>query len=836
MEYVKIFLALVFVVLIVIFTLWRYRRYRDMKRCMEMVFLKLSFPIKDSKDDKEKEAESVWGQTVTHKDVLDVMAHFFESMYSIYGWNLINKFIWEEFFSVEMAIVNKELYFYTVIPRKLKILFEKQVSAFYPDIFIDEEHWYNIFEKWSFTASRVYVFGADNHQPIKTYDRMWSDPINTIINAMSKMEENEWAAVQIVLRPAKDWWQKKWREHAKDILAWKDWGDKWFFHYINPFTYLSFIAKALISDWEMPSDDNDWWRTSQVTEEIVKVMEEKNTHIWFESVIRVITSAPTQEKADTQRNIIASAFAQYAEPDTNSFSMLMRYSHKSAIYNYIARNLDIDWLAYAWTWKYWNILRKPMIMTPKEITSVIHYPNIKYNRSVVIKWQEFKIAPAPSNLPSEWVLLWINSFRWTEREIKIKKNDRMRHFYLIWKSGTWKSSLLETMIKQDFENWDWVCVVDPHGDLIEAVLPHVPRHRADDVIVFDPWDLERPMWLNILEAYGEDEKEFVAQETLAIFIKLFWEEIMWPRLQHYFRNGVLTLMADDKEWASLIDIPRLFTDDAYMQHKSAKVTNPEVRSFWDNEMAKTGQREKEEMIPYFSSKFWPFKTNAQIRNIIGQTKSWFNFRRVMDDKKILLVNLSKGKLWDLNSKLLWMVIVAKIQMAAMSRVDIPEAQRSDFYLYVDEFQNFVTDSFASILSEARKYRLGLIIAHQYISQITKMNVWGKWSQEDTTIRDAVFWNVWSMMCFKIWAADWETMSKEFQPVFSEQDLINIANYNAYIKLNIDNTTSRGFSMRTIYDKSWADYDAANAYKQLSRLKHARERGFVEQEIMRRISG
>ena len=642
------------------------------------------------------------------------------------------------------------------------------------------------------------------------------------------MEENEWAVVQVLLRPIWDWWQKEWRKKAKDILEWKDEDDwKWFFYYVNPFTFLKFLFNALASDWEISKDDPAWgWKISQITEEQVKAMEEKNTRIWYECVIRVITSAPTKQQAELSRDIIASVFTQYWDPDTNSFYAHKRHSDENAMKNFVMRSFDIE--RDLWT------KIKPMILSTREIASVLHFPNIKYNKAIVIKWQEFKIAPAPSILATEWVLLWINSYRWVDKEVRISRDDRRRHFYLIWKSGTWKSTLIETLVKQDFANWDWVAIIDPHWDLVEAVLPYIPRHRADDVIIFDPWDLARPMWVNILEAHWEDQKEFVAQEALAIFIKLLWEEIMGPRLQHYFRNGVLTLMADDEDWATVLDIPRLFTDDAFAEYKQKKVTNPEVRSFWDKEMANTWEKEKQEMIPYFSSKFWPFKTNAQIRNIIGQPKSWFDFRDVMDWQKILLINLSKGKLWDLNSKLLGMIMVAKLQMAAMSRVDTPEDERHDFYMYVDEFQNFVTDSFASILSEARKYRLNLIIAHQYISQITKMQTWWKWSVEDTTIRDAVFWNVWSMMNFKIWAADAETMVKEFAPVFSEQDLVNIANYNAYIKLNVKWTTTRWFSMKTIYDTSWADNDAAIAYKQLSRLKNARKREFVEKEIMRRI--
>ena len=450
------------------------------------------------------------------------------------------------------------------------------------------------------------------------------------------------------------------------------------------------------------------------------------------------------------------------------------------------------------------------------------------------EWQEFKIAPGPNNLPEEGIFLGNNLYRGDTRKVNIKKDDRRRHFYMIGKSGSGKSTLLKATLKQDAKLGHGMCLIDPHGDLVEGILPHIPRERADDVIVFDPGDLSRPMGLNILEAHTIDEKEFMAQEALSIFIKLFGEEIMGPRLQHYFRNGCLTLMDDDDEGAVLIDLPRLFTDESWQKYKVTKVKNPVVRGFWEKEMASTGAREKQEMIPYFSSKFGPFITNAQIRNIIGQTKSGFNFRNVMDEEKILLCNLSKGKLGDLNAQLLGMIMVSKIQMSAMSRVDTEEEDRKDFYMYVDEFQNFVTESFASILSEARKYRLCLIIAHQYISQITKLGGGGKGKQEDTTIRDAVFGNVGSMMCFKIGAQDAEYMTKEFAPVFSEQDLVNIANYQAYIKLNIDNATSRAFSMATVYDPDKGDVQAAEAFKQLSRLKFAREKDFVEREIFRRV--
>lgn len=783
-----------------------------------MVFLKLGFPKGDSKEDKEREAESIGGNA-TIKEFLDVMSHFYESLHSTYRDEPFYK--GENFFSFEMVVLKKLINFYVVVPRKFKNLFEKQISAFYPDIFIDEVEDYIFFKDNSSTSAVQLGLENESMFPIKTYKHLGSDPLNATINVMSKMNEDEGAAVQINLRPVKNGWQKTGREWAKNKTAGKEVKTLW--DYFNPLAFIKFIVKGLLFE---KSDDtsSEPSRNTSVVEEQIKVIEEKNTKIGYETIIRVVTSGPTQSRAADLLSLMKSAFAQYSDPDSNSLKYI-KSKKKVVVNNFILRSMDQN-----------TFFSNPrMILCPEEISSLFHFPNIKFNKSPVISWQDFKIAPPPHNLPDTGVLLGKSYYRGETREVRINPNDRRRHFYLIGKSGTGKSTLLETCIRQDLENGDGLCVIDPHGDLVETMMQYVPRERADDVIYFNPGDLERPMGLNILEAYTEDQKEFMAQEALAIFIKLFGEEIMGPRLQHYFRNGCLTLMADDDEGATLLDIPRLFTDDAFADYKQKKVTNAAVRSFWDKEMANTGQREKQEMIPYFSSKFGPFLTNMQIRNIIGQVKSGFDFREVMDGKKILFVNLSKGKLGDLNAQLLGMIMVAKIQMAAMSRVDTPEEERNDFYLYVDEFQNFVTDSFASILSEARKYRLNLIIAHQYISQITKLRGGGQGTHDDTTIRDAVFGNVGSMMCFKIGSADAETLAKEFAPVFSEQDLINIANYQAYIKLNIDNTTSRAFSMGTIYDPTGKDAEAAKAYMQLSRLKFARDRKFVDKEISRRLT-
>ena len=818
------------IVAIGFFIAWRIRKRKNLERSLNMVFLQISVPIKDSKEDRERESEQ-YSSGKSFKEVSDVMTHLFEALHSIYREDYINIVTGQDFFSCEYVVLDGLLRFFVVVPRNLKSLVEKQVTAFYPDIFIEQVEDYNIFRE-GYRSSGMYVrLIKPNMYPIRTYQFLGSDPFNNIANALSKIEHDEGVAIQVMLRPLPDGWQEKGRKKAEDLFQGKK--KKTFLQKINIFSWIGTLLRLLIQGaeqekfTEVMDTDKMTTRTTPLMDEQVKLMETKNVKVGFETVVRIVSSAKSVHRAKQIVEEVKNSFAQYNAPNNNSFIRTKYFSLRGFIKGFILRNIKRDWMQ-----RIFHPGR--MVLCSEEVASIFHFPNIKYNRSPVIKWQEFKISTAPNNMPTDGLFLGNNIYRGDTRPVHIKRDDRRRHFYIIGKSGTGKTTILKTMLKQDLENGEGVCLIDPHGDLAEGIIPHIPRDRADDVIVFDPGDLERPMGLNILEAYTNEQKEFMSQEALAIFIKMFGEEIMGPRLQHYFRNGCLTLMDDDEEGATLIDLPRLYTDDSWQRYKVNKVKNPVVKAFWEKEMTATGAREKQEMIPYFSAKFGPFVTNAQIRNIIGQVKSGFDFRKVMDEGKILICNLAKGKVGDLNSQLLGSVMVAKIQMAAMSRVDIPEEERKDFYMYVDEFQTFVTESFAAILSEARKFRLNLVIAHQYISQITRMAGGGKGVHEDTTIRDAVFGNVGSMLCFKIGAQDAEYMAKEFSPIFSEQDLINIANYQAYIKIAIDNATSRGFTMSTVYDPSKGDVEASEAFKQLSRLKYAREKSFVEREIYRRV--
>ncbi len=501
------------------------------------------------------------------------------------------------------------------------------------------------------------------------------------------------------------------------------------------------------------------------------------------------------------------------------------------------------------SYKWWNISKilSDKIHPAVWIKEEIHEEKIPVDASYVLQeWEELReeddslyvirkttTKKAALKIYNDWILLWLNVYRNKFSPVYMKQKDRTRHHYIIWKSGTWKSVFIAALARQDIWANAWVCVVDPHGDLVEGILEYVPKHRAKDVIYFDAGNAERPMWLNLYQVKSFNEADRVVNDAVEIFIKMFGPEIFGPRIQEYFKYGSLTLLEDMEDRATLIDVPRLFTDEWYREYKIAKVKNPVVRNFWDKTYNAMGDREKQEIIPYFTSKFVSFTTNWLIRNIIGQTESAFNFRDVMDNWKILLINLSKGMIWELNAQLLWMIIVSKVYNAAMGRADMAEKDRRFFYLYVDEFQNFVTDTFADILSEARKYKLCLIMAHQYIAQLD----WSAWNniwEWKSKVKDAVFGNVWTMQSFKVGAPDAEFLEKEYAPVLSAQDILWIANYKAYIKLNINNTTSRVFSLNALWTQDYKNERVAEILKQYSEKKYGRKREFVDAEIAARL--
>lgn len=785
------------------------------------ICLKIRVPREDSAKDNEKKEEKDF------KEKISVMEQCFRNIHELSELslrNLIKTSLFDSnIVSFEIVAQNKLIDFYIVTPKIYRELLEKQITAYYPNADIVPVEKYKLANK----GHRLRMYFAYITQafwyPFKTYKYTENDPLNDMTNIFSKLEEDEIAGLQVTLRPIRSRKYNRMIEKNASIL-YK--GKKVSKFHIPGLGFLNSIFVGLFFGYEKVVKDKPseggFVRMLQPLEERAKRMGEKAAQPMFRTVIRFFASAKTISRAEEITNNVNLAFSMFRDESSNWFQtrrvIPIDFINNSIMkFNYQNRLIDTSFGPFG---------ERNNINGPEEISSIYHLPCSRYNHTPAINWLPYKVLPAPVDIPSDGVLLGYNIYRGVKKEIRMLRKDRTRHHYCIGKSGSGKSVFLSFLARQDIKAGDGLGVIDPHGDLIEELVTFVPKERAKQCIVFNPADMERPMGLNILEAKTPEEMDMASSQATEIFIKLFGDEIFGPRIQHYFRNACLTLMEDLEEGATLIDVPRIFVDDEFMKYKVSKTKNPVVRSFWEHEYAHTGDREKQEMIPYFSSKFGPFITNSIMRNTIGQTKSAFNFREAMDKQQILLINLSKGKIGDLNTQLLGLVIVARMQMAAMSRVDIPEEERKDFYLYVDEFQNFATDSFCSILSEARKYHLALIMANQYIKQLEK--------KSDTSIRDAVFGNVGTMMSFKVGADDGEYLAKEYAPTLTEQDIISIANYKAYIKLNINNTTSRPFSLETIYDMSESNKKVGEIITQYSRIKYGRKREFVDQEIRARI--
>lgn len=806
--------------------LWlsRYIRHRLVEK--DLVFLQITLPREDSPKDKDKATEKDF------REKIGIMEQLFRSLYEIREISLRNIFRRALFLhnvvSFELVAREKVVWFYVVVFKEYVSILEKQITSYYPDADVQFVPSYEIRRKGYKTVAYYAYEANDFWYPVKTFKTIENDPLNSMTNVLSKLADDESAVIQLMVRPRAGGWRKKAEDEGTALMKGKK--TKSFISKIPIIGQIHTLFTMLFFGYDRGKDSTNapgashgdpYIRMLQTKEERAKQIGTKAQQDGFDVVIRLAASAKTSSRARDIMSDIVVSLNLFKDPAMNYFQT------RRIVPLHL---INSPWMLHNLRHRIFRFGEKRSIMVPEELASFYHFPTSRYNYTPVIKWLQYKVLPAPVDLPTEGILLGHNAYRGMKREVRMYRKDRMRHHYVIGQTGTGKSVFLGWMARQDIRAGDGLCVVDPHGDLIEDILEYIPKERARDVVIFDPADQERPMGLNILEAHTPQQRDMASSQATEIFIKLFGDEIFGPRIQHYFRNACLTLMEDEDEGATLIDVPRIFVDDDFMKYKVKKVTNPVVRSFWEHEYASTGERERQEMIPYFSAKFGPFITNTIMRNTIGQTKSAFDIREVMDSGKILLIKLSKGAIGDLNTQLLGLVIVARIQMAAMGRVDTPEAKRKDFLLYVDEFQNFATDSFCSILSEARKYHLALIMAHQYIGQL----VVTKFGNSSTQIRDAVFGNVGTMQSFKIGAEDAEYMAKEYAPLLSEQDVIGIANYKAYIKLNIKNSTTRPFSLETIWDETGKSPKIAEIIKQYSRMKYGRKREFVDQEIEARI--
>lgn len=747
------------------------------------------------------------------KQIISVMEQFYTSLTKIREGFVSNFFYGKPYIAIEMAAEaeSTEMSFYVVVPRRISRFIEKQITSFFPHANINLVKDYSIFSPGAKTAGGYLKIEKNPNIPLRTYLMMESDPIKNITNAFSKLPYGEGAAIQIIIRPAMNVFRQTSRQVIKELQKGQS-IDRAIATTRMSNQFLKGIGDLIKEDFLNQKPKTKQEEQKPVTpeqENLIKVIENKASKMAFETNIRLITSASTQEKAELVLDELEGAFNQFNAPNFNGFkisrSALRGPSFiRNLVFNFVFRIFSQN---------------NHILLSTEELASVFHFP-IVTTETPNIKWLKAKGAAAPVNVSSEGLILGHNFYRGDDKVIKIATEDRRRHLYAIGQTGTGKSAFFSNLIKQDIQNGHGVCVIDPHGDLIEDVLTTIPKNRIEDVIIFDPSDMERPVGLNMLEVKNPEQKDFAIQEMIAIFYKLFPPEMIGPMFEHNMRNVMLTLMEDKEYPGTIAEIPRMFTDPAFQKYKLGKVRDPIVRAFWEKEMAKTSDFHKSEMLGYLISKVGRFVENEMMRNIIGQPKSGFDFRDVMDKKKILLVNLSKGKTGEVNSSLLGLIIVSKLQMAAMSRTDIPQDERKDFYLYIDEFHNFTTDSIATILAEARKYRLNLNITHQFIAQLPD------------NIRDAVFGNVGTMVVFRIGAEDAEVVAKQYKPTFDEQDLINIDNYNAYVKLLINGMTSKPFDIKT-YAPIRGNREIAEAIRNLSRLKYGRPKYIVGHEIMER---
>jgi len=694
----------------------------------------------------------------------------------------------------------EDISFYIAVPKYLENDLEKYIHGVYHTAVVEKvPEDYTIFEPKGVASGSFLTLKKPPYFPISTYENLDSDPINSLTNALSKIKEQEGAAIQIILKPT----QFKLRERGNKLLSYLREGKsiKKALAEINKSGFEKFFEFLFSLNKEKTES------RAVGDESLIQAIQSKIQKNALEANIRLISCAETKERADNILNQLKSSFSQFSS-SFNSFDFkdLKKRKLRRLIYNFSFRDF---------------VQRQRIILNLEELTSIYHLP-LPHTGSPNIRWARSKESAPPTQLPENGpIIIGKSVFRGEEKTVYFaSRKDRRRHFYVIGQTGVGKTALLREMIRQDIENGEGVGVIDPHGDLIEDTLANIPKHRVEDVVLFEPFDMERPCGLNMLEWETPEQKDFAVSEMITIFSKLFPPEIIGPMFEHYMRNAMLALMADKDNPGTLVEIPRIFTDNEFMEERLSKVKDPIVRSFWLKEWAQTTGSTKSDMLGYVVSKVGRFVENEMMRNIIGQSHSGFNLGKIMDEKKIFLANLSKGLTGEMNSSLLGLILVSKMQIAALKRGRIPEEERKDFYLYLDEFQNFTTDSIAVILAEARKYRLNLILAHQFIPQLKD------------EIKDAVMGNVGSISAFRVGAEDAEFLEKQFEPDFSRHDLINLDNFNLILKMIINNKTSVPFKVKTIPPKP-GNERIVKPIKMLSKLKYGRPKEEVEMEIAER---
>ncbi len=719
-----------------------------------------------------------------------------------------------EGFSLEIAVAEgtEAAALYLAVPRGKKTMAERLISSVFPNSHVSECRGdYNIFNYEGEHAAAYATLKDHPAFPLKTPDMFEHDPMNVALAAFAKIAKHgEGAALQITVSNEED----RYNRHYKKVLRELEKGKKLHDALKVPETAigeaLRDAAKQIFTPKRHQEElEKEFRRNSDqvATEEIGRKIK---TRIAPAS-IRLVTSAPTHARAkDLLDNVIAS-FSQYDNPRGNAlhFKHVGSWSMTSFLRDFTYRTFDAS-------------LAMPLSLG--EISAMFHFTAERVTTSRELKRAHAKQAPAPVEMSHEGIQLGINRYGAEEAPVHFAPADRLRHCYVIGQTGTGKTGLIKNMIIQDIRNGEGVAFIDPHGNDIEDVLAAIPPERMKDVIYFDPAYTARPMGLNMLE-YDRSKPEmktFVVDEVYGIFRKLYADvpEAFGPMFEQYYRNAVQLVVEDPDSGSTFVEIPRVFADKAFRDLKLSRCPNPIIVQFW-RKIAEQAQGDASlgDIAPYITSKFDVFLANDIMRPIVSQEKSAFNFREIMDSKKIFLANLSKGRLGERNTSLLGLILVSKFLQAAFSRVDSRDFPV--FYMYIDEFQNFATPSIATILSEARKYKLSLTIAHQFIAQL------------EENIRDAVIGNVGTKVAMRIGTTDAEFLEKQFAPTFTAQDLENLPNRSAVAALLVGGTPARPFTIETVNLPQF-DFSHVAELKQLSYQTYGKAREEVEAEIRQRF--
>lgn len=689
-------------------------------------------------------------------------------------------------YRISFEIVSKinGIGFYIVVPDEISTFVEKQINGAYPEAEIDIVNPNEVWDRGKYTKVKELTLKGPIYSPLKQYEDIKTDPLNLITSSMSKLGDNDVLAIQYVITPANENWRMAGRKH------------------------LSYVRSK--------TDDPE--KSYKVDPKYVEAIENKISHPGFNTSIRIVSISENAPSAQAQIVNVISAFEQFSDVNHNKFvakkSLLFsKAKAKKLVDQFIYRKmkvLDISVPVIGIA-----LFRNLPVLNTIELATIFHLPNKEIQTPNII-WLTARKSEAPVNLPSEKEGVWLGEsvFRGVKNQVFIKEKDRTRHLYIIGQTGTGKSELLKYIALQDIRNGEGVAIIDPHGTDVQDLLTKIPEERIEDVIYFNVSDTERPMGLNLLEHHSEEEKHIIINSFIALLYKMYDPNhtgIIGPQLERAVRNVMLTAMVDPH--STMVDVLRLLIDSNYSKKFISKLTDPLVKKYWTDEIANTSDFHKSDKMGYFVSKFDRFVTDKTMRNILGQPISAFNLPQVMADKKILLVDLAKGKIGEENSDFIGLILVPKILNAALARHRQLEAGQDfpNFYLFVDEFQNFATTDFETILSEARKYKLNLTVAHQFIDQLHE------------EVKDAIFGNVGTMCTFRVGMDDAEFLEQYFEPVFTKKDISNLPVGNAYVRLLVDGHPTPPFSMNVPWDIVHTNVPSnpqiSKKIKEMSRLKY-----------------